>query len=336
MSKECNSITARSVQALIKGCLNRGVDYRLILQALDIDEALLITPQARVTPIQFAQLIKAVITASNDEFLNMASHPSKSGVFSLMANHVIDSPDLRTALDQSCHFYSLVSKAINLRLTEKDNTARFSLELATTESDADFLLREYLLFVWLRFTNWLIGKPIPIDCIGLDYPQQAGPGESYLPFPGPVKFNQATNHLEFPAAFLDQPIVQTPETLRPFIKRAPLIWFDKESFHLTYSRKVVDLLRANSNFNKTQMNLIASQLHMTSRTLRRKLAEEGTSFQTIKHQIRYEAAIQLLNQNTQPLVHISTQLGFSEPSSFTRAFINWTGVAPGIYRNQAC
>jgi AraC-like DNA-binding protein len=73
---------------------------------------------------------------------------------------------------------------------------------------------------------------------------------------------------------------------------------------------------------------------MTSRTLRRKLTDEGTHFQDIKDGLRRDTAIHLLSQPSLPVSGIARELGFSEPSAFTRAFRHWTGVSPSSYRKR--
>ncbi|MNZ95940.1 HTH-type transcriptional regulator VirS [compost metagenome] len=82
------------------------------------------------------------------------------------------------------------------------------------------------------------------------------------------------------------------------------------------------------------MEEIAEEMHMTSRTLRRKLSDEGTSFQELKDGVRCDAAIHYLSQPAIPISQISRQLGFSEPAAFTRAFKQWTGISPGLYRRS--
>jgi AraC-like DNA-binding protein len=72
---------------------------------------------------------------------------------------------------------------------------------------------------------------------------------------------------------------------------------------------------------------------VTPQTLRRRLREEGRGFQQIKDELRRDAAIEYLLQTRVPLLEIANRVGFSEASTFHRAFKHWTGVAPGEYRS---
>jgi AraC-like DNA-binding protein len=67
-------------------------------------------------------------------------------------------------------------------------------------------------------------------------------------------------------------------------------------------------------------------------TLRRKLKQEKTSFQDIKDQVRRDLAIYHLSQSKLGLDQIAQKVGFTETSTFHRAFKKWTGVTPGHYR----
>lgn len=80
---------------------------------------------------------------------------------------------------------------------------------------------------------------------------------------------------------------------------------------------------------------IASELAMSGRTLQRKLSDQGYSFQSLVDESRRELAEQLLKQDQYSLSHIAFLTGFSEQSSFNRAFKRWAGQTPRSYRLSA-
>lgn len=77
---------------------------------------------------------------------------------------------------------------------------------------------------------------------------------------------------------------------------------------------------------------VASQLHLSPRTLRRHLKEQGTNFQTIFNNVRKEMAIGLLKETRLSVEEISSQLNFSDTANFRNAFKRWTGMSPGAFR----
>ena len=79
---------------------------------------------------------------------------------------------------------------------------------------------------------------------------------------------------------------------------------------------------------------IAEQLSMSGRTLQRKLANKGYSYQNLIDESRRELAERLLKQTNYSLVDVAFMTGFSEQSAFTRAFKRWAGQTPRSYRIQ--
>jgi AraC-like DNA-binding protein len=77
---------------------------------------------------------------------------------------------------------------------------------------------------------------------------------------------------------------------------------------------------------------VAAALHMTSRTLHRRLKERECSFRGLLKEVRQELAAQYIEDDSLTLTEITFLLGFSEMSSFSRAFKNWNGVSPSEAR----
>ena len=74
--------------------------------------------------------------------------------------------------------------------------------------------------------------------------------------------------------------------------------------------------------------------HTSSRSLRRRLSEQGTSFQQILDSVRREAASRLLKGGRGSIASIGYELGFDSPSHFNRAFKRWTGLNYSAYRES--
>jgi AraC-like DNA-binding protein len=76
----------------------------------------------------------------------------------------------------------------------------------------------------------------------------------------------------------------------------------------------------------------AKQLHMSPRTLQRKLAEAQTTYVQLVDDTRKDLALRYIEDPRRSITDITFSLGFSQPSAFTRAFRRWTGLAPSEYR----
>lgn len=334
MSIEHHSISIHFAQTLISAAQRRNLNGEQLLDAAGLNAQMLRSPQLRITPDQFSRLMRAIWRMGDDEFMGMGSHPSRHGVFTLMAKQAVRCRSLRAVYHHLSHFYNLVADALTLELTLDGDEARFSLTLTDPDMDPDNSLCEFLMLLWHRFPSWLVGQRVPLKGITLTYPIPAHVEEYRLMYPCPAQFNQPKNSLIFSADLLDLDVVQTPSTLSAYLRRAPLDWFMRQAYYPVFTRRVMDYLERDEMLENTSMEAIAEELHVTPRTLRRKLTDEGTRFQELKDGVRRDTAIHYLSQPALPISQISRQLGFSEPAAFTRAFKQWTGVPPSVYRHR--
>jgi AraC-like DNA-binding protein len=79
---------------------------------------------------------------------------------------------------------------------------------------------------------------------------------------------------------------------------------------------------------------IADALHISSRTLQRRLQDQGSSFQRVLEEARHQLARHYLNNSVLELNEAAYLLGYQDGNSFVRAFRNWEGVPPSRWREQ--
>lgn len=101
-----------------------------------------------------------------------------------------------------------------------------------------------------------------------------------------------------------------------------------------------DLLRrvraalVNESGRYPDLQAIAQRVHLSTRTLIRRLAEHGVRFQQLLDEARHRDSVRLLQDPTLTLAIIAERLGFSTAANFSRAFQKWTGTTPGGFRRQ--
>jgi AraC-like DNA-binding protein len=79
---------------------------------------------------------------------------------------------------------------------------------------------------------------------------------------------------------------------------------------------------------------IADALHIRSRTLQRRLQDQGSSFQRVLEEARHQLARHYLNSSVLELNEAAYLLGYEDGNSFVRAFRHWEGVPPSRWREQ--
>jgi AraC-like DNA-binding protein len=96
----------------------------------------------------------------------------------------------------------------------------------------------------------------------------------------------------------------------------------------------IQKLLLNATFDPPSLTIIARQLHLTNRTLHRRLIEEGTSFSRIVDELRRNLALEHLRGTSMSVQDIAWVLGYSDEANFRRAFRRWKGVSPRVWRSE--
>jgi AraC-like DNA-binding protein len=139
-------------------------------------------------------------------------------------------------------------------------------------------------------------------------------------------------------------IFRAADALRPFITRnAELLsllapQFDRELKQQGVTENFVERVRAAVQQKLTgrrpTIEDIAGALHISSRTLQRRLQEAGSSFQRVLEESRHELARSYLHNSALELNEAAYLLGYEDANSFVRAFRTWEGVPPARWREQ--
>ena len=151
----------------------------------------------------------------------------------------------------------------------------------------------------------------------------------------PVSFSAMASELQLDARVLDtvMPLRDT-ETTSVCQQQCRLL-LARMKAGSNFVDKVRQIILARPGYFP-DIDYVAEKLNMTSRTLRRRLTREDSSYQEILVEVRYELAREYLATSTLPLEEISVLLGYSAPGNFSNAFKRWHGSSPREYRQVAC
>jgi AraC-like DNA-binding protein len=154
-------------------------------------------------------------------------------------------------------------------------------------------------------------------------------------FGAPVLFDRPASTLVIDTAFFDLLLLKSDPKLATFFERQAdelLARFDRSG---AISFRLRDYLAKGVQSGLPSLEAAASHLGVSARTLRRRLQEEGTTFQDVLDETRCELAKRYLLAEKLAPGEVAFLLGFSEPSAFHRAFKRWTGQTPVTYRRSA-
>jgi AraC-like DNA-binding protein len=330
--REPGTVSVCFVAAALQAVRERDLDVDGLLAQVGLSPALLDIPQARISAEHYGRLWRQIAVTLDDEFFGQDSRRMKAGSFAMLCHSVLGCKNLGRALERSLRFYGLILDDIAGSLVRDGREARIVLKARPSGPVCRTFGHEVLLLLLHGVACWLVRRRIPILAAEFAYPAPAHSGEYRLMFCDDLRFDRALTTIAFDAAYLDLPIVQDGRTVKEFLRTAPENIVTKYKNGSSVSARIRRRLRELLPGEVPDFETLAAELKMTAATLRRRLHEEGASYQGIKDQLRRDLAIRYLSHSDRSVMEIALELGFSERSAFHRAFHKWTGAAPGVFR----
>jgi AraC-like DNA-binding protein len=231
---------------------------------------------------------------------------------------------VREALDLATRYAQVRTSAIGLALHVEGDLASVAIEERTPLPPA---LRE-LFVLALVIGIWQLGEKLtgrPLDGIG----ECAFPKPAY-PLPSDrLRFDRPAHRLVFPARELDIALT----TADAAAKRLASVQLERELAALTEGALVTEIrAQLAREGGPPTIEEVARALRVSPRTLKRRLAELGTTFSELRDDQRRQRALLLLDDRNLSISDVATRLGYTELPNFTRAFRKWTGMTPAAYR----
>jgi AraC-like DNA-binding protein len=320
------------VAAALKAVRARHLDPDRLLTQVGLSPGLLQVPQARVSAKQYGDLWRLVAITLDDEFFGQDSRRMKAGSFAMLVHSVVGCRNLGQALDRSLRFYGLILDDIGGALLRGEHEATIVLRERMEGAEPRVFGNEVLLMLLHGVACWLVGRRIPILRARFSYPKPAHSDEYRLMYCTDLAFDRPHTAIAFAAEYLALPVVQNERSVKEFLRTAPESILVKYKNGSSLRARVRRRLRQELPGDVPEFDRIAGEFNMTPATMRRRLHEEGTTYQGIKDHLRRDLAIGYLSHSDRCVLDIALELGFSERSAFHRAFRKWTGASPGEFR----
>jgi len=326
------SLSIRSVQPILMYLTGRGHDSTAFLIANGVDPLIFRDPEARLPHAVAISLWSAAGQLTNDP--NLGLHVAagiRPGIYGALDYAVRTCETLGEGLRRLALYHRFLHDVAETRLSVDRDRAVLSHHLPLP-GGAPRPVSECVAAGWLLASRQATGLNfIPLE---VRFPHSAPDdiSEHQRLFGCKLQFGWERTELVFAREFLNARLVKADPALRAILEAQVVDVIRK----LPKGEATTDAVRRHlaSELGKGQptLELIAARLHMSSRTLRRHLDQEGTSFRQILSEVRCELASCHLSEGRLAIGEIAFLLGFSEPSAFHCAFKHWTGHAPHAYR----
>jgi AraC-like DNA-binding protein len=331
-SAEPGTIAICFVAAALQSVRDRNLNADELLATVGLSPSLLQVPQARVSAKHYGALWRTIAVTLDDEFFGQDSRRMKAGSFAMLCHSVLSCKTLGQALERSLRFYAVILDDISGACARDAKEARVTLHERVAGASQRVFAHELLLMLIYGVSCWLVGRRIPILRAEFSYAEPAHSAEYRLMYCADLSFNRPNTAISFEASYLDLPVVQNEGSLKEFLRTAPESILLKYKNGSSLTARVRRRLRQFPPSDVPDFEGLAGELNITPATMRRRLHEEGASYQSIKDELRRDLAISYLSHSSRSVMDIAMELGFSERSAFHRAFRKWTGASPGEFR----
>ena len=312
----------------------RGVSQAQILAHAKLNSQLFAQATGRISSHDHDRFVRAVIELVGNQGLGLevgARQPLTA--HGSLGYALMSAATVADAMRILQRFWHVRGRGINLHYIDDPQHVIFSISCQyPMHAEVETVLLEAVLsgvYHGLRFLlsgqsldaelHFAIAEPNYLDKVG------------HLQLPT-ILYGQERNQLKVPKSILQQRIqTANPEALTMAIAQCERELALLPSIEQDVVMMVKVLLQANEQGYLTPEQ-IADRLHLSERSLRRHLQQQGTNYHQLLEAARQRDAQQLLRQTPAEIQLIAQRLGYNNPANFTRAFKEWTGKTPSEFR----
>ena len=321
---------------------DHGANREALLTASELTETDLSHQDNRIPAASYQALILAAVQQTGETALLLRhTLESKLETISVVGQIVHSSASLRHSIEQLNRYLHLM-----VEVDLPPGADRF--ELQHTEAglwivDHQIVPHDQYLGVEASFARFISefrrSFPDATFEIGLEVTYPPPPHADQYPdlFRVPVQFNARRNALQI------DPVWDSPDTLfEPgnayafgvFTRHADAILEELQS-ETSIRARIESRILPRMHEGTISMDRVARDIGMSRQTLYRRLRDESVTFAEIHDDLRQRMAMEYLGGQKVTVNETAYLLGFSEASSFVRAFKRWTGLSPTAYLNRA-
>jgi AraC-like DNA-binding protein len=303
-----------------------------ILRTVGVAPALLEDPDARLPLRRFIALAHEVFEPIDDTSAGvLAGARRRVREGGLVGYTMLHSATLGEALARLTRYTRLISDAEEITLRVRAGSATIGLDVHP--------LRHAIPALFDRTAAWLVGTMRELCGSGITplevrFPHVAPRSlkEHRAWFRCPLTFGARRCEIELHAAELERPVVSADSTLASYLDQLAMEALDRLGGDESLADRVRRTVWATLADGSPDLGRTAARVGHSSRTLQRRLAEAGASFEGIVDELRRELSVRLLKQHRLAVYEVAFMLGYSNASQFSRAFHRWYGQTPRGYR----
>jgi AraC-like DNA-binding protein len=326
------STPAQYILILIDMLESQGCNREQLLTGTSLAESGIEGIGARISDTDFRVLVGNALALGGDPALGL-----KLGLRLNLSAHAIlgqafmTCRDLGQVMDLFLKYYHLLAPTLEVDFETDGDQCVLTIMANPYDMPLEFGY-ELLYGALINTLRGLLNAPELALRMEAPYPEPAHSALYYEVLGDEVYFDCPQARILFPRRLLDTPLPSSNPALRDLYENECARLLADLQEEDSVAEQTLRLLRKLEG-QYPQMPQIANMLNFSPRTFRRRLDEEGQSFQKLLDRVRSEHATRYLQKTRLPLSSIAYMVGFSDASNFRRAYVKWTGQSPKDVRN---
>jgi AraC-like DNA-binding protein len=330
------SVSISLVRTLIEAVERAGVAPDAFLAASKLDRALVEDANSRIDLPTYDALQELALDMTKDPALglHMGEHASLAAfqIVGLLAAHC---RTIRDGLQVFFRYHRIIADCPASYLEERGDESVLIYNFLRTTPRCSRLRAEFGVTRLLRIAQMFAGVAATPREVWFEHAEPPYADEYVRMFGEKrVRFSQPTTGIVMPTSVLDAVQLHPNAQLYQVLKGQADALLQQVDEGATLATKIHHLVVHHFTEMEPDMETIARRLGMSSRSLRRRLQEEGVSFSKVVDDAMGELACNVLREPSTTIHEAAFRLGFSEASSFHRAFRRWTGKTPKQFRDS--
>ena len=327
------TVFAPTLGALWKQLEGYGIDPDPVLREAGINPETMFDSGARTPADRQQRLLATAAKQSGDPHFGLKSaeyfRPAHLGAlgFAWLA-----SSSLRTAFQRLSRYARVIQEKLRIELGEEDELFWVTVDARIPALD-EKTREDGQLAALVTFCRTIAGKDLNPAQARFQQEQPADTGHYFELFRCPVAFGCEKTELAFRRSDVDKRLTGSNTELAKLNEHVVVKYLAHSEKQDVVNQVKAAIIDGLSNGAVTEKS-VAAELFTTPRNLHRKLQKEDTSFKQLLTEVRQDLAQQYIQDRSKTLTEISYLLGFSEVSSFSRAFKGWTGKPPSAARED--
>ena len=325
------TVFAPSLGALWKQLEGYGINPEPLFREQGIDPEVMFDSGARISREQFQRLdLKAAELSGDDCFGLKGAEYFRPAHLGALGFAWLASSSLRTGFQRLNRYARVINEQLTVSLEEDRELFSVSVE-AHLPLLQERIREDGQLAALVKLCRVIAGKDFTPSHVCFRHEKPENTAFYYELFRCPVEFDTEQTMMFIPLETVDKRLTGSNDQLAKLNEHIVVKYLAHSEKKDIVNRVKAAIIDGLSEGAVTETS-IAEKMYMTPRNMHRKLHKEETSFKQLLTEIRQELAQQYIKDRSKTLTEISFMLGFSEVSSFSRAYKGWNGHPPSEAR----